>query len=108
MPNNLAQRAAEPMTRDEIVELMARTLAKEDRIEICSDATYRHSTYGPRASATLRALEAAGCQIVQGEPVAWRYEHPAFGIGLYSSRQELKRMSTDTTEDPLFAGKVQP
>ena len=93
------------MTRDEIVELMARTLAKEDRIEICSDATYRHSTYGPRASATLRALEAAGYQIVQGDPVGWLYQRA--GCLPYVTRTRQEHWST-STEQPLYAGKVQP
>lgn len=40
---------------DEMVERAARALALEDRIEICSDATYRLSSYGPRARAALTA-----------------------------------------------------
>lgn len=43
-----------PVT-DEMVERAARALALEDRIEICSDATYRLSSYGPRARAALAA-----------------------------------------------------
>ena len=44
-----------PPVTDEMVERAARALALEDRIEICSDATYRLSSYGPRARAALTA-----------------------------------------------------
>jgi hypothetical protein len=39
----------------EVVEAAARGIAKEHRIEICSDAQYRHSTFGPKAEAAIRA-----------------------------------------------------
>jgi hypothetical protein len=97
----------DPMTtlnRDEIVELMARALAKEDHIEICSDATYRLSAYGLRAQAALRALEARGCQIVQGEPRGWIYNHPD---GEMLSQRRIVSWQ-DFGETALFALKVQP
>lgn len=40
---------------EEGVEAAARGLAKHDRIEICQDATYRLSTYGPKAIAAIVA-----------------------------------------------------
>ena len=39
-----------------MVERVARALAAEDGIAICSDATYAQSSYGPRARAALQAL----------------------------------------------------
>ena len=84
-----------PMTRDEIVELMAREKAKYagydpdetweefDRNAAATDFMcggvpddeifpryIRWKEYAAECDAILRALEAAGCQIVQGEPVA--------------------------------------
>ena len=40
----------------DLVEEVARALAKEDRIEICSDALYRFSTYGPKARAAIAVV----------------------------------------------------
>jgi len=39
-----------------LIEELARALAVADRIEICSDAQYRHSSYGIRATALLPIL----------------------------------------------------
>lgn len=36
-----------------LIEELARALAVADRIEICSDAQYRHSSYGIKAAALL-------------------------------------------------------
>jgi len=52
------------MTRDELIEAMARAIAIESRVEICGDAMYRFSVYGPKATAALSAIEAAGFAIV--------------------------------------------
>ncbi len=46
--------ATEPLPED--VERVARALAKEDGIDVNNDASYRHSTYGPRARAAILAL----------------------------------------------------
>ena len=43
---------------DELIEAMARELAKADHIEICSDAIYALSTYGIRARALLPVIRA--------------------------------------------------
>jgi len=47
--------AMQPVVTDEMVEAGARAIAREDGIQICSDAIYRLSTYGPRARACLEA-----------------------------------------------------
>lgn len=39
-----------------MIEKVARALAKADGIEICSDASYRHSAYGIRARAAIKAM----------------------------------------------------
>lgn len=39
-----------------MVERVARALAKADRIEICSDASYEFSSYGPKARAAIEAM----------------------------------------------------
>ena len=44
---------------DAMVEAMARALAKADNIEICSDAQYRHSSYGIRAQAAAAVIAEA-------------------------------------------------
>ena len=57
------------------------------------------------AKSILRALEAAGCQIVQGEPVAWCY------VNTDGECEQIDYGSTNPGDDcftPLFAGKVQP
>lgn len=41
-----------------LVEQIARTLAKADRIEICEGATYAASSYGIRAKAVAELVEA--------------------------------------------------
>ena len=38
-------------------ETVARALAKHDRIEICSDASYALSSYGPKADAALSLMQ---------------------------------------------------
>ncbi len=38
-------------------EAVARALAKHDRIEICSDASYALSSYGPKADAALSLMQ---------------------------------------------------
>ena len=38
-------------------EAIARALAKHDRIEICSDASYALSSYGPKADAALSIMQ---------------------------------------------------
>ncbi len=43
---------------DELIEAMARELAKADNIEICSDASYALSSYGLRARALLPIIRA--------------------------------------------------
>ena len=55
----------------------------------------------------LRALEAAGCQIVQGEPEYWHYQRgPTEGrIRIY---RDPHLVDAGWTETPLYAGKVQP
>jgi len=45
---------------EERVEAASRGLAKHDRIEICSDATYRLSTYGPKAISAIVAAIGEG------------------------------------------------
>ena len=42
---------------DELREAVARALAKHDRIEICSDASYALSSYGPKADAALSLMQ---------------------------------------------------
>lgn len=43
---------------DELIEAMARELAKADNIEICSDAIYALSAYGIRARSLLPVIRA--------------------------------------------------
>lgn len=38
-------------------EAVARALAKHDRIEICSDASYALSSYGPKADAAISLIQ---------------------------------------------------
>jgi len=85
-----------PMTRDEIVELMANIVGQ-------------HS-FTPYTIVTdiLNTLEAAGCQIVQGEPVAYYYEHPYQGMEFSSFPLDEPSRARGWAETPLFAGKVQP
>jgi hypothetical protein len=87
------------MTRDELEDFLEEAIS--DSLEM---------DWHPRdgARSILRALKAAGCQIVQGEPVAWKYETPGgFPRGIFGSK--LDELPHDNwTEQPLFAGKVQP
>ena len=97
-----------PLNRDEIVEVMARDMEKTLSYEVERDVLACDLTREEQrkvASAALRALEAAGCQIVQGEPVAWRYDGPTVLI-LWGRQPD--RVADGWTETPLFAGKVQP
>ena len=134
-----------PLNRDEIVELMARAIAQSDGLdfdEVCGvdadpdngecdsgtcvaahfeehDASYARSIYRSQAQAALRALEAAGCQIVQGEPVGYlhtmhmelKQEHRRFsevGDNPFGKAGLDYDDSYLVTITPLFAGKVQP
>ena len=45
------------MTQETLREVVARALAKHDRIEICSDASYALSSYGPKADAALSLMQ---------------------------------------------------
>ena len=75
------------MDVDALVEAVARALAKEDRIEICSDAIYRLSTYGPKARAALRVavgalMEELLSNCVTEDRIAFadeRYQYKYFG-----------------------------
>ena len=40
-----------------MIEAAARAIAKEKGIEICSDAMYQFSTFGPLAQAAITAIE---------------------------------------------------
>jgi len=53
---------------DDLREVIARAIAKADRVEICSDASYRHSAYGGKADAALAAIKQAGFVVVPAEP----------------------------------------
>jgi hypothetical protein len=97
-----------PMTRDELVELMARDMEKTLAYEVERDVLACDLTREEQrkvASAALRALEAANCQIVQGEPVSCavcgnpnpsHFDHGAPFTENYHAFE------------PLYAGKVQP
>ena len=120
-----------PMTRDDIVELMAREKAKYtgydpdetweefDRNAAATDFMCggvpddeifprytRWKEYAAECDAILRALEASGCQIVQGEPVAWI--HPEKLNGTYQGFTSPVTTYRIKGWQPLFAGKVQP
>jgi len=45
------------VTQADMREAVARALAKHDRIEICSDASYALSSYGPKADAALSLMQ---------------------------------------------------
>ncbi len=45
------------VTQADMREAVARALAKHDRIEICSDASYALSSYGPKADAALSIMQ---------------------------------------------------
>jgi len=102
-----------PLNRDEIMELMARNICLEAGRMGDTEAVERNRMEAdwPRhvhtALQALRALEAAGCQIVQGEPVGFVY---AFGEikDLISHKARPDLVTVGWTETPLFAGKVQP
>ena len=88
-----------PMTRDELVKLMIANDAFLGELPDVQSHTI--------LQAALRALEAAGCQIVQGEPEYWHYQRgPTEGrIRIY---RDPHLVDTGWTETPLYAGKVQP
>lgn len=109
-----------PMTRDDIVELMARAVCYEydadPDVFIGMHGSLLHFTEA--ANALLRALEAAGCQIVQGEPVGYQrrylYEPGApgsFALWEQCSKEEatghFEKMAGHEYR-AIFAGKVQP
>jgi len=101
-----------PMTRDEIVELMAREMEKTLTYEVERDVLACDLTREEQskvASASLRALEAAGCQIVQGEPVAtvlsYRRSMLLASVEIHPLENGDLPISVGT---PLYAGKVQP
>ena len=54
--------------REALIEAMARAIAEAKGIEICSDASYRYSTFGPLAEAALTAISQAGYAVVPVEP----------------------------------------
>lgn len=60
---------------DELVEAVARALAKEDRIEICSDALYRFSTYGHKARAAIAVVIERCAKVAEDEK--WGARHVA-------------------------------
>ena len=43
------------MDNEAMIEAVARAIAAESGIEICSDAMYRYSTFGPKARAAINA-----------------------------------------------------
>ena len=124
------------MTHDEIVEVMARALAKDfglDFDEVCGvdadpdegycdsstcvasgyeehDAAYARRVFRSQATAALSALDQAGLQIVGGEPVAWYYHHhshqPKRPPSEVSFARNEGQLGEGWTETPLFAGKV--
>ena len=99
-----------PMTRDDIVELMARGTCTSGGLDpdfVMANDGPRWRYYVPLVEESLSALEAAGCQIVQGEPTYWHYGRgPLEGkIRLFS---DPHLVDTGWTETPLYAGKVQP
>ncbi len=51
-----------------LFEAMARGIAKAKGIEICSGASYEHSTFGPLAKAALAAITDAGFVCVPRDP----------------------------------------
>jgi hypothetical protein len=86
------------MERDELEDFLEEAIS--DSLEM---------DWRPRdgAKSILRALEAAGCQIVQGEPDSWLYrKHDRFAEPFAERHPEL--VEQGWTETPLFAGKVQP
>lgn len=99
-----------PMTRDEIVELMARAVSSTEcaSANIVLDAQLATEEVQAIVQSILRALEAAGCQIVQGEPVAWMYDMPSDGSLIVHWERQEDRTNDGWTETPLYAGKVQP
>lgn len=46
----------EYLGREETVEAIARALATAKGIDVCNDASYRHSTFGPLARAALTSI----------------------------------------------------
>lgn len=54
-----------------ITEAAARAIAKEKGIEICSDAMYQFSTFGPLAQAAITAIEPMIRAQVEREIVEW-------------------------------------
>lgn len=56
------------MSKTDLTETVARALASAKGIEICADASYRHSTFGPLATAALTAIREAGYAVVPIEP----------------------------------------
>ena len=58
------------MTSDmaDAIEIMARAIAAAKGIEICNDATYRHSSFGLLAKVALIAITDSGYAVVPIEP----------------------------------------
>lgn len=56
---------------DTLVEAIVRGIAKAKGIEICADASYWHSKFGPLAHVALTAIADAGYEIVPAQ-------HPTF------------------------------
>ena len=102
------------MTRDEIVEVMARSLSNSLTWDIEADVLAWELTREEQhkvCADILHALNQAGLQIVVGEPVAWRYDRksdawPAAPTPIYSVRWAIDDPARPFwTETPLFAGK---
>ena len=68
---------------NKLIEALARAIAKAKGIEICSDASYRFSTFGPLAEACLKAISDNGYAVVPREPTHGMVEagHQAMGGG---------------------------
>ena len=99
-------RNMEANVSDELIEAMARELAKADHIEICSDASYALSAYGIRARALLPVIRA------HLEPTSEMVEEGIKSLDAYfdeideCSREYTQDAVIETFEDMLAASPI--
>lgn len=89
---------------DDLRERVARALAEADGITICSDASYRHSSYGIRADAALSAtpIEALQQRVERLESVEAAAIH--MRERMIAARNFLAIGSTDDADRHLREG----
>lgn len=89
---------------------MARALAKADRIEICSDASYAFSSYGPKARAAIEEMREPTHAMSREFFIAWTmaerrgFDFPESPV-VYAWNRMIDAMLDDGTSAALGEGE---